>query len=457
MPHIHCYPHRGVVVQTTQITTASATVGLSVTCVNNGTDASDKTVIKASILDATGAVVATGTAAVPSLAAGGSSAVVQVAGMHVANPNLWGLNSPHLYRVRVELHNGGSRGGSVDTVLETFGIRTIDFSTDGGFRLNGKRVLMYGGCVHHDNGPLGAAAIDRAEERRVENLKKLGYNAIRTSHNPVSAAFLAACDRLGMLVMHEAFDCWEQGKNPDDYHVYFDEWWRRDLASMVRGSINRPSIVMWSIGNEIPMRTSTAGYKLAHELADAVRALDTSGRPVTSAVPGVSDKDDPYFAALDVGGYNYSPQRYVSDHKRDPTRIMVGTESFPTASFLMWDNFQNHSWVLGDFIWTAIDYIGESAIGSSSTAPDLQASEGGWMETNQPWQWHVSFCGDIDLVGFQKPQSYYRTVLWDKSALEMAVHRPPGTVGERVSRWGWPDEVRHTPPHTATRHTPHWA
>ena len=129
---------------------------------------------------------------------------------------------------------------------------------------------------------------------------------------------------------------------------------------MVRSSINRPSIVMWSIGNEIPMRATKPGYKLAHELADEVRALDTSSRPVTSAVPGEADNDDPYFAALGVGGYNYSPQRYVSDHRRFPERIIVGTESFPTASFQMWDNFQNHSWVIGDFIWTAIDYIGDS-------------------------------------------------------------------------------------------------
>jgi beta-galactosidase len=128
------------------------------------------------------------------------------------------------------------------------------------------------------------------------------YNAIRTSHNPVSPAFLDACDRIGMLIMHEAFDCWEKGKNSDDYHDYFDQWWHKDLASMVRSSINRPSIVMWSIGNEIPMRASKPGYQLAHELADEVRALDTSGRPVTSAVPGVADNDDPYFAALDVGG-----------------------------------------------------------------------------------------------------------------------------------------------------------
>ena len=133
---------------------------------------------------------------------------------------------------------------------------------------------------------LGSATISRAEERRVENLKKLGYNAIRTSHNPVSPAFLDACDKYGVLVMHEAFDCFDQGKNSNDYHVYFDDWWQRDLASMVKRSINHPSIVLWSIGNEIPMRETTAGQKLYHDLAAEVRSIDPT-RFVSSAIPEV--------------------------------------------------------------------------------------------------------------------------------------------------------------------------
>ena len=148
-----------------------------------------------------------------------------------------------------------------------------------------------------------------------------------------SPAFLDACDRLGVLVMHEAFDCWEKGKNTNDYHVYFDEWWERDLASMVLGSINRPSIVLWSIGNEIPMRATPDGYNLSRTLADAVRKLDTSDRAVTSAYPHVGDTADPFFAPLDVAGYNYSPNRYVSDHTRFPQRIITGTESFPTGTY----------------------------------------------------------------------------------------------------------------------------
>jgi beta-galactosidase len=227
----------GVVVQTTAISASSATVGLLVSAVNNGSSAASKAAIKATIMDGTGAVVASGSADVPSLAALNGSAEVKVPGMQIKSPKMWELASPHLYRVKVELQStkGAPPGSNVDTVIETFGVRTIEFSTDG-FKLNGKPVLLYGGCVHHDNGPLGSATIDRAEERRVENLKKLGYNAIRTSHNPVSPAFLDACDRLGVLVMHEAFDCWERGKNTDDYHVYFDQWWRRAVVYRKRNT-----------------------------------------------------------------------------------------------------------------------------------------------------------------------------------------------------------------------------
>eukprot|EP00729_Bicosta_minor_P022233 gene22233-13917_t len=230
-----------------------------------------------------------------------------------------------------------------------------------------------------------------------------------------------------MLVMDEAFDCWEKGKNHDDYHVWFDEWWQRDMKSMVKRDINHPSVILWSIGNEIPMRTSQAGYKLAKELADFVRAIDPT-RPVTSAVPM------PFLEALDVGGYNYSPTRYLKDHIAYPKRIIVGTESFPDRSFEMWAQYTNNSWVIGDFIWTAIDYIGESAIGSAATTPDLQTS-------GQPWQWHVSFCGDIDIMGMQKPQSFYRTVLWDAAEINMLVHHPMNSSQkEHVSGWGWMDE-----------------
>ena len=176
-----------------------------------------------------------------------------------------------------------------------------------GFLLNGVETKLAGGCVHHDNGPLGAMAIDRAEERRVQLLKSLCYNAIRTSHNPVSPAFLEACDREGMLVMEEAFDCWAEGKNPQDYHVAFADWWRRDLQTLVLRDRNHPSIVMWSIGNEIPMRFTRAGANLSAVMTAMVHSLNPgSGRAVTSAYPLIHEQDSPFLHNLDVVGYNYA-------------------------------------------------------------------------------------------------------------------------------------------------------
>jgi beta-galactosidase len=317
-------------------------------------------------------------------------------------------------------------------------VRHISFDVSNGFLLNGHPTKFYGGCLHHDNGALGTKAISRAEERRVEILKANGYNAIRTSHNPVSPAFLDACDRLGVLVMDEAFDCWAQGKNTDDYHVWFDEWWERDIASMVLRDRNHPSVVMWSIGNEIPMRKTAAGFNLSHVLSDYVRSLDSphSGRAVTSAYPGVGDEADKFFAPLEVAGYNYSPQRYESDHVRVPSRIIVGTESFPKDSFQMWDLAWQHDWVMGDFIWTMMDYIGESDIGYESQSGDVDQCAG-----TESFPWHISFCGDIDNAGHQKPQAYYRKVLWGVTPIEMAVHIPISPdAKESVGGWGWIEE-----------------
>jgi beta-galactosidase len=376
-------------------------------------------------------------------------------------PQLWSDKSAKLYTANVRMNRVSSEkkdeeGGqeadaaaaaaaaavvAADSELVTFGIRSLSYSADKGFLLNGVSTKFYGGCLHHDNGALGAAAFDRAEERRVQLLKAQGYNAIRTSHNPVSPAFLDACDREGILVMDEAFDTWRYGKNPDDYRTDFDAWWRRDLEALVLRDRNHPSVVMWSIGNEIPMRGDAAGDAVCAMLTAYVRQLDdtaASGRAITSAVPAVGDELDPFFAPLDVAGYNYSPQKYEADHKRLPDRIIVGTESFAGMSFDMWDLVWNNSYVLGDFIWTAMDYIGESAIGFATQTDAMDE-----CDANEPFPWHISFCGDVDIIGQQKAQARYRTVLWGQSQLEMAVHKPQGPdprTHERIGSWGWPEE-----------------
>jgi beta-galactosidase len=358
--------------------------------------------------------------------------------IELPSPQLWTLETPRLYVAEVELLAGGT---ARDRCNATFGIRALDVDAEHGLRLNGQPIKLKGGCVHHDNGPLGSAAIDRAEERRVELLKANGFNAIRTSHNPPSPAFLDACDRLGMLVIDEAFDQWEEGKNPQDYHRFFKEWGGRDIAAMVERDRNHPSVIFWSIGNEIHERFTRPD--LAEYLRQAVLAHDPT-RPITAAIchgwdwPGRDwDKiSDPAFQHLDVGGYNYLPNKYESDHARNPRRVIVCTESFPIDAYHCWAMVEKHPFVIGDFVWTALDYLGEAGLGhtvlDNEKNPQLM-----------PWPWFNAWCGDIDICGFKKPQSFYRDVVWGRSKIELAVHTPlPPGRSEKLSGWGWPDELQ---------------
>ncbi len=293
--------------------------------------------------------------------------------------------------------------------------------------------------MHHDNGVLGAASYDRAEERKVELLKASGFNAVRCAHNPPAPAFLDACDRLGMLVIDEAFDCWRDGKNPYDYHVVFDDWWRRDLDSMLLRDRNHPSIIMWSIGNEVRERAGhSGGVELARMLAEHVRAVDPT-RPVTAAINGGGDawpwrQTDEVFAALDVGGYNYQWRQYGPDHERLPQRVIYGSESTAGEAFEYWMSVLDMECVIGDFVWTALDYLGEAGIGRVH----FEGDKGPFLGA---YPWHQAYCGDIDLCGFKRPQSYYRDVLWGNgTALYIAVHDPiPEDKTPTITFWGWPE------------------
>jgi beta-galactosidase len=429
----------GVGIDTNVIPGSSATAIVTVSLENDGSSVSNPSVILATLFDPYGTAIASKSIDVPTMQSGEvMNATLPI--FSVDTPSLWGLETPLLYTLQAQLQDLVT--GALDVVNQTFGFRSIAFSTERGFELNGVTVKLQGGCVHHDNGIIGSAAIDAADWRRVYSLKSLGYNAIRTSHNPVSESFLDAADALGVLVMEEAFDCWSDGKNSDDYHVYFNDWWTRDVYSMVRRDRNHPSIIMWSIGNEIPMKETTEGIALAHNISDWIRMLDpVSGRAITSAIAGLNDKDDPYISALDIPGYNYEDNwstDYWTDHVRVPNRIMVGTESFPTASFQMWNQVWNLSFVIGDFIWTAIDYIGESAIGSNGyDTPDLLACPG---FSPEPFPYHISFCGDVDIAGMRKSQSHYRSVLWNNTQLELVVHHPVASgQSEQIAVWGWED------------------
>jgi beta-galactosidase len=427
-------PTWGVFVATPEISKEKAVVKIATEVCNASPTAVD-VFVRARVLDAKGKTVKT-IETKQQLPANETRPVEQT--LEVISPTLWSLDSPNLYSAEVEVVVARN---TVDRVLTHFGIRKIEVDAENGFRLNGEMLKLKGGCVHHDNGPLGSATIDRAEERRVELLKANGYNAIRTSHNPPSPAFLDACDRLGMLVLDEAFDCWDRAKNPQDYHLYFKDWSDRDIAAMVRRDRNHPSVMMWSIGNEIPEQFGTNGT--AKRLREAVLAHDST-REITQAIcndwgqvtRNWDTLSDPAFVNLDVAGYNYLPNKYESDHARHPERVIMGTESYPKDFFDYWALVEKHPYVIGDFTWTAMDYLGESGIGHSVLGT-------GRDPFFMSWPWFNAWCGDIDICGFKKPQSFYRDVVWRRSQIEMAVHSPiPPGLSERVSGWGWPDEAQ---------------
>ncbi|WP_347158623.1 glycoside hydrolase family 2 TIM barrel-domain containing protein [Pontibacter chitinilyticus] len=430
---VHVAPW-GVFISTPEISTRAATVQIKTNVVNESDQPASINVLT-KLLSPAGKEVGR-TSSNITLAAQGSQELTEQS--MVKQPQLWSLETPALYKAVTEVYQDGKL---LNSETSTFGIRQVTFDAQSGFQLNGKTVKLKGGCFHHDNGPLGAKAYDRAEERKVELLKASGYNALRCSHNPPSPAFLEACDRLGILVIDEFADMWNVGKNPYDYHLYFQDWWKRDVASMVTRDRNHPSIILWSIGNEIPERATPAGVKTALMLRDYVKELDPT-RAVTAAVNDLREDKDPFFKVLDVAGYNYANggdhmkrNIYELDHQRVPERIMVGTESYPLEAFSAWTDVVDHPYVIGDFVWTAFDYIGEASIGWL-----------GYPQSSNFYPWNLAFCGDIDVCGWKRPQSYYRNALWMPDQLSVFVKPPQPSFEENPeiaswSKWNWYDVV----------------
>lgn len=421
---------------TTEVSGSKATVSLKST-IENKQNLSGNITLVTTIFSPQGKAVGQSHQAV-TLDANASKIIEQ--SIAVTNPSLWSVETPHLYKAVTEIKQGTKISDRIET---SFGIRSIHVDATHGLTINGKKVLLKGGCVHNDNGPLGSATIDRGEERKIEILKKNGFNAIRLSHNPPSTQLLNACDRLGMLVIDEAFDMWQKPKMPDDYHQYFKEWWQRDLEAMLLRDRNHPSIIIWSIGNEIPERVDSSGIRITKQLADAVRQLDPS-RPITEALckfwdhPNYNwDTTAHAFALVDIGGYNYLWSLYEKDHQKFPNRVMMGTESYPKDILENWNMVEKHPYVIGDFVWTAFDYLGEASTGNAS----LDSTKKKKRLLKYPW--FNAWCGDIDLIGNKKPQSYYRDVVWRNKPITMAVHEPiPQGLVENMSDWGWPLELQ---------------
>ncbi|HYK34781.1 glycoside hydrolase family 2 TIM barrel-domain containing protein [Alloacidobacterium sp.] len=463
---VHISPW-GVFISTSEASSGSAKVQVKAQLQNDSEESAEVSV-KTTLLSAQGKPVAKGESSAQ-VGAGTQGQAAQE--IPLAHPELWSPESPALYRAVTEVMQAGK---VIDRVETDFGVRTLAWSVDKGLLLNGKSIKLVGGSAHHDNGPLGAAAFDRAEERRVELLKAAGFNAVRTAHNPPSPGFLDACDRLGLLVLDEPFDVWTRSKAKYDYARFFNDWWKQDIDSMVLRDRNHPSVIFWGIGNEIPEAWTPEGAPIAKKLADEVRSLDTT-RPLTQAFPGATytPSTDAVMSHLDVAGYNYNlKQNQAKDHERVPSRIMMTTESVPSAAFDNWKLAHEHPYILGEFVWTAMDYLGESGIGSWSYMTPEQAAqvdqvvsmmsqamanmgadgknpfEGFAQQQNQKpnpmmslmfpgFPWHAANSGDLDLTGYRKPESYYRDILWHGGDRVYATVRLPEPEGKKVVAIGW--------------------
>lgn len=347
---------------------------------------------------------------------------------NINKPLLWDIESPNFYTLKTFIYQNEKL---IDAENTRFGIRDIKFSTSG-FSINNKIIKLKGGCVHHDNGIIGARAYEAAEVRKVQLLKEAGYNAIRTSHNPPSTYFLNACDSLGMLVINEAFDCWTEGKNPYDYHLYFEKNWKSDIEAMVLRDRNHPSIILWSTGNEIPFKNPEKVVKISQAISDYIKVLDPI-RLTTAGIHELSAKKDGLFATTDIAGYNYAAggdhqtkDVYQIDHERVPERIIYESEAYPLEAFDSWMKVLKHDYVIGAFVWTALDYYGEASIGWKGYWPDEKI-----------YPWSSAYCGDFDIIGNKRPASFYRDALWKTNQLAVFVAPPVPTFEPNPNRMDW--------------------
>ena len=399
--------------------------------------------------------------------------------LNVKDPVLWDVDHPNLYVAKASVQDLGcyrthlveDENGTTDESKVLFGIRTIKADSIRGLQINDKSVKLKGGCLHHDNGLLGAVSTYEIEARKVRKLKEIGFNAIRTAHNPPSKYLIEACDRLGMYVFDEAFDAWRIGKRGGDYHQFFESDWKKDLTSFITRDRTHPSVIMWSTGNEIPERGGLGnGYLLAGAIADTIHSLDGS-RPVSNGIcsfwSGLDDElaegqnqaqnsgegllstlwetgTEPFTNGLDVVGYNYLEEIYERDHDMYPERVILGSENFPKEIGYRWPFVESHPYVIGDFTWTAWDYIGEAGIGKAVyvDADDPDAPKSPWdlmPQVASPYPWRTANDADIDITGFMCPQGAYRSVVWG-SDQTFIYTKHPDTYGktEIISMWGFP-------------------
>jgi beta-galactosidase len=380
----------------------------------------------------------------------------------INKPELWSLEKPQRYLLVTTVERDGK---ALDRYETPFGVRTIEFTATNGFLLNGKRVPLNGVCDHADLGALGTVVNTRGLERQIEILKEMGCNAIRTSHNPPAPELLDLCDRMGMLVMDESFDCWKRAKKPNDYHLLYDAWHEKDWRAELRRDRNHPSIILWSIGNEIPEQGRPEGPAMAAELSRIAHEEDPT-RPTTAACNDTRSAYNGYGTNLDVFGYNYKPGEFGKFRKANPNQPVYGSETsscissrgeyfFPftpnknggQADFQMSSyDIYSPGWATlpdwefkgqdqfpfsaGEFVWTGFDYLGEPT-------PYKELEDRG----NKGVPSRSSYFGIIDLAGFKKDRFYLYQARW----------RPELPMAHILPHWNWPNRIGEvTPVHVYT-------
>ncbi|NJB35196.1 beta-galactosidase GalB [Croceivirga sp. JEA036] len=436
----------GTFITTPEITNQEAKVHVQTTLKN--TTEGNETINLVSIVKDENVVVTTENKEVNLKA---NSDNVVVTDLRIAAPKLWDVEAPNLYQLETQVWQGDTM---VDVYHSSFGVRTIAFHAQNGFQLNGKRVDFKGVCMHHDLGPLGAAVNYRATERQMEIMKAMGVNAIRTSHNPPSSALLEICDRMGLLVIDEAFDEWQIGKVPNGYNKVFDQWHERDLRDMIKRDRNHPSVIMWSIGNEILEQGRKEGWKVAKMLNDICHDEDNT-RPTTAGFNYYPASFDNQLAMqIDVVGLNYKPNGYIDAKTKHPDMILYGSETSSQTSSrgvydlpitgeltntdlqvssydvingppwayppdVEFDTQAANPYLLGEFMWTGFDYLGEpTPYGGRDNS-----TNGYW---NDDWPSHASYFAPVDLVGLPKDRFYLYQSQWTTAPM---VHVLP--------HWNW--------------------
>lgn len=413
----------------------------------------------------------------------------------IPDAKLWSVNTPNLYQLRVtfvaEQENGQNKCMETDQEEVIFGIRTLKWDKETGITINGERVILRGACIHHDNGVLGACCYPDAEARKIRILKENGYNAIRSAHNPCSKALLEACDRQGMLVMDEFVDVWYIHKTEYDYVNYFKEWWKQDLKDMVEKDFNHPSVILYSIGNEVSETAQKKGIHLTKMMTEYLHRLDDS-RPVSCGINiffnflssigfgvysdkkakkeaeqaektkgkkkkkavgsqffndlaglmgsgfmktgatfyGCDVKTRGTFANMDIAGYNYGIKRYQHDLKKYPERLILGSETFCDDAYTFWEMAKKSPRIVGDFVWAGMDYLGEVGVGSweyRDYAPEFNHGPG----------WITAGSGRIDLTGKPLAEAGYTKTAFELTNRPVIAVRPVNHTGEKHSPSAW--------------------